>query len=236
MSSRSISRIAAVFSGISLLAGASGQNEAPKYQMGTFYLAFLVKGPKWTSEDTPEVRSLKEKHVARILELGKTGKVVLAGPIAGDSRLQGVGVLDVPTAEEAKHLFDDDPTVKAGFFSVEIHPWYAAKGIMKMPGGPLKLDTYYLGFLRKGSNWTPGDTPESQKVQEGHMANINRLAALGKLVIAGPVGEDDLRGIFVFKTATPEEAKALADTDPAIKAGQLIMDLHQWMVPAGSLP
>jgi uncharacterized protein YciI len=214
MSSRSISRIAAVFSGISLLAGASGQNEAPKYQMGTFYLAFLVKGPAWTSEDTPELRSLKEKHVAHILELGKTGKVVLAGPIGGDSRLQGVGVLDVPTAEEAKGLFDDDPTIKAGLFSVEIHPWYAAKGIMKMPGGPLKLDTYYLGFLRKGSNWTPGDTPESQKIQAGHMANIIRLNALGKLVIAGPVGEDDLRGIFVFKTSTPEEAKSLAIRTP----------------------
>ncbi|MFT3701073.1 MAG: YciI family protein [Agriterribacter sp.] len=62
-----------------------------------------------------------------------------------------------------------------------------------------------------------------------HLKNITRLADEGKLVVAGPFMDDQpLRGIFIFNVATVEEAKKLTETDPAIKAGTLIMELHPW--------
>jgi hypothetical protein len=71
---------------------------------------------------------------------------------------------------------------------------------MKMPDKALKLDTYYLGFLRKGPKWTGVETPELQELAKAHLANIGRLASLGKLVIAGPMGDNgDIRGIFRFQ-------------------------------------
>jgi uncharacterized protein YciI len=58
-----------------------------------------------------------------------------------------------------------------------------------------------------------------------------------KLVVAGPFGDDgNLRGIFVFKVASLDEAKALAETDPAVIAGRLAIDMHPWLVPEGILP
>jgi uncharacterized protein len=97
-----------------------------------------------------------------------------------------------------------------------------------------ELDQYQFAFLKKGSNWTPGSTPETQKIQEGHMANINRMAQLGKLLAAGPMGgSGDIRGIFVFKAASHEEAKALAAEDPAIKTGRLALEWLTWMAPKG---
>jgi hypothetical protein len=40
-----------------------------------------------------------------------------------------------------------------------------------------------------------------------------------KLVVAGPFGDNgELRGIFVFKVASLDEAKVLAETDPAVRA------------------
>jgi uncharacterized protein YciI len=92
-----------------------------------------------------------------------------------------------------------------------------------------EMTTYYLGLIYRGANWTPGSTPESEKIQAGHMANIGRLAKEGKLLLAGPFADDgDLRGIFVFKVASMQEAQALVATDPAVQAGRLRVELHPW--------
>jgi uncharacterized protein YciI len=96
------------------------------------------------------------------------------------------------------------------------------------PGG-WEMTTYYVGFLYRGAKWTPEETPETRKIQEGHMANIRRMGAEGKLVIAGPFTDNgDLRGLYVFRVASAEEAKALVESDPAVKAGRLRFELHPW--------
>ncbi len=96
------------------------------------------------------------------------------------------------------------------------------------PGG-FEMTTYYVGFLYRGAKWTPGETPESRQLQEAHMANIQKMAAAGKLVIAGPFMDNgDLRGLYVFRAASADEAKALVESDPAVKAGRLRFELHPW--------
>ena len=96
------------------------------------------------------------------------------------------------------------------------------------------MANYVLGILHKGPNWTAGTTPESEKIQEGHMANIRKMADAGKLAVAGPFSDDgDLRGMFIFHNATIEEARALIAADPAVKAGRLTVELHPWFAAAG---
>jgi uncharacterized protein YciI len=96
------------------------------------------------------------------------------------------------------------------------------------PGG-YEMTTYYVGFLYRGAKWTPEETAETRKLQAEHMANIQKMAAAGKLVIAGPFMDNgDLRGLYVFRVASAEEAKALVESDPAVKAGRLRFELHPW--------
>ena len=65
------------------------------------------------------------------------------------------------------------------------------------------------------------------------MDNIRRLAEDGQLVLAGPYLDDgELRGIYVFAVETLEEARALTETDPAVQAGRLAMELRPWYGPA----
>lgn len=101
------------------------------------------------------------------------------------------------------------------------------------PGG-FEMTTYYVGFLLKGALWTPDQTPEVEKLQAAHLANIQRLAQEGKLILAGPFTDGgDLRGMFVFQVGSIEEARALAESDPMVKAGRLKLDLHPWYAAKG---
>ena len=65
---------------------------------------------------------------------------------------------------------------------------------------------------------------------KGHMENIQRMAAAGKLMVAGPIKKNDktYRGIFILNVKTIEEANELLAKDPAIKEKLLEPELFQW--------
>ena len=97
----------------------------------------------------------------------------------------------------------------------------------------IEMTTYYVVFLRKGPSWTPERTPEVLAIGKGHMDNIKRLAAEGKLIIAGPFldPKSDLAGLFIFRVASADEARALTETDPAVKAGRFSYEVVPWLGP-----
>jgi uncharacterized protein YciI len=97
-----------------------------------------------------------------------------------------------------------------------------------------EMTTYYVALLYRGEGWTPEVTAQTEAIQKAHMANINRLAAEGKLLLAGPFSDDgDLRGMFVLKVGSIDEARASCDTDPAVQAGRLRCELHPWFSAKG---
>jgi len=105
---------------------------------------------------------------------------------------------------------------------------YDAALAKKLKADQYGMRTYVMAFLKAGPNRNRS-REDAQTLQQAHMANINRLAAEGKLVLAGPFADDGpLRGIYVFDVATVAEAEALTRSDPAIQAGSLVMELHPW--------
>lgn len=90
------------------------------------------------------------------------------------------------------------------------------------------MKQYVMAYLKRGPN-RDQDSATADALQKAHLENIMRMAEEGKLVVAGPfMDEGDVRGIYIFNVATVEEAKALTETDPAIQAGRLEMELHPW--------
>ena len=90
----------------------------------------------------------------------------------------------------------------------------------------------YFAYLKAGPNRSHGNE-EAQAIQKAHLENIVRMSQEGKLVVAGPfMDETEIRGIYIFATSTMEEAEELVNTDPAVKAGRLSMELHPWYGPA----
>ena len=212
------------------------QTPAPESKLIQFHMAILKRGPNWSPNPGKDAAAMQKQHVEYVQSLLSSGKVVIAGPIKDESNLVGVYILRSKSADEAKGWVDADPAVVAGHVTVEMHPWWS-EDVMKKTETPQKFMTAYLAFLVRGEKWTPEKTPQTEEIQKGHMANIHRLADMKKLVVAGPFGDDGtLRGIFVFRVGSLEEARTLTLTDPAVQAGRLALDLHPWLVPEGILP
>jgi uncharacterized protein YciI len=112
-------------------------------------------------------------------------------------------------------------------------PVYNAALAKKLGADEYGMKKYVIAFLKRGPNRLT-DSVAAMKLQMAHLRNIGRLAAEGKLIVAGPFLDDqDIRGIFIFNVETVEEAKKLTETDPAIQAGSLIMELHPFYCSAG---
>lgn len=225
--------------GIILFGSATFVAQPPEHKLVQFQMAILKVGPNWEKTKTEERNATVQKHVANVIGLLDSGKAIIAGPFDDGTNLAGIFIFRAASAEEAKTWIAADPAVKAGFMVAEIHPWWSEDIYKKAATSPLKMETVYFGFLKRGPNRKPGDgdTPEVQELQKAHIANINRLAETKKLVMAGPFGDDgDYRGIFVFRVSSIKEAQDLAATDPMIKIDRLRLDLHPWHVPVGVIP
>ena len=103
------------------------------------------------------------------------------------------------------------------------------------------MTIYYIYLLKKGPAWSPDETPEIEALQAAHIANLKRLREMGKLVLNGPLLDSfatsgEIRGIGVLKSRSLAEAQELISTDPMVKVGRLIFELHTWMVNKNILP
>lgn len=83
---------------------------------------------------------------------------------------------------------------------------------------------------------TTGPTQIEDKTKMGslmkeHLKNIGKLANEGKIVVAGPFLEknkENYRGMFIFNTASKEEAEQWVKTDPAVQAGVFSYEIFPW--------
>ncbi len=101
----------------------------------------------------------------------------------------------------------------------------------------MEFDTFAFVILMRGDN-PPAMTAEaSQKLQSEHLGHMKEMARQGKLVVAGPFGnapDKSWRGLCLYRTSV-EEAKQLAEKDPAVEAGLLKVEVFSWYTEKGAM-
>jgi uncharacterized protein YciI len=100
----------------------------------------------------------------------------------------------------------------------------------KLGGDDFGMKSYYLVILKTGPN-TSTDKEFIKESFKGHMENIHHLVKEGKLIVAGPLGKNELkyRGIFILNNVKSlDEVKELLQKDLAIKNGLFDYDILTW--------
>lgn len=111
-----------------------------------------------------------------------------------------------------------------------INPKYDEALTKKLGGDEYGMKSYWLVILKTGTV-TISNKDSVSRIFKGHLENIGRLAEERKIIVAGPLGKNDrqYRGIFILdQVKTAEEAKALLQTDPAVRSGLLEPEIYPW--------
>jgi uncharacterized protein YciI len=112
---------------------------------------------------------------------------------------------------------------------------FDAEYAKRLGADELGMRHYVLVILKTGPNKIEAGK-ERDAMFAGHFANMKRLAAEGKLVLAGPLdGVDGWRGLFIFLAKEIDEAKSWTETDPVIIKGAMIAEYHKWYGSAALL-
>ncbi|WMI66797.1 YciI family protein [Aestuariibaculum sp. YM273] len=95
------------------------------------------------------------------------------------------------------------------------------------------MQQYFMAFLKSGPIRSQNEE-EAEMLQEAHLAHLKKMYELGYADISGPFGDDgDIRGITIYNVPTQKMADSLANSDPMVKAGRLIIEIHPWWAAKG---
>ena len=95
------------------------------------------------------------------------------------------------------------------------------------------MQKYFIAFLKKGPNRSQPQE-EANKLQDAHMAHLGKMYELGYADISGPFDdESDISGITIYNVPTLKIADSLANSDPMVQAGRLVIEMHPWWAAKG---
>jgi len=105
---------------------------------------------------------------------------------------------------------------------------YNAERAKKLGADELGNRNYIIAFVKEGPVKLT-NSKEMVLIKNAHLQNMQKLILEGKLLVSGPFTDNkSMKGFYIFDVPSIEEARTLTFSDPAIKAGALILELHPW--------
>jgi uncharacterized protein len=101
----------------------------------------------------------------------------------------------------------------------------------------MELESYSFVLLRRGPRAAEYDDAELDRLQAAHLSFLDEMRDAGHLVLAGPFShqpDESLRGLCVYVTDL-ETTRALAATDPSVRAGRMEAEVMTWWTLAGAV-
>jgi uncharacterized protein len=87
----------------------------------------------------------------------------------------------------------------------------------------------YIYVIRPRSGFIDSMTVEEAETMDRHFAYLQGLQSQRRLVLAGPC-LDGAFGLVILRASSGEEAGALMESDPAVRAGIMQTELHRFRI------
>lgn len=107
---------------------AQENEKMPEFNLKQYYFVMLTKGDNSGRIDSVKAGRIIAGHLQNIKRMQSEGKLVIVGPFGDNGNRRGIFIFDVPKQEDVEKLLQNDPAIKAGMFTYEIHPWWSEKG------------------------------------------------------------------------------------------------------------
>ena len=89
---------------------------------------------------------------------------------------------------------------------------------------------YHVVLYSPGVSWDERISFHDQVGAQEHLAYLSLLKRRGVLAMGGPY-LDDSGGLVVLQGLSPDQARLLAYSDPAVRHGLLQAEIRPWLVP-----
>lgn len=91
-----------------------------------YFFKLIPPRSTFAADMTAEERGLMEEHARFMREHFDAGTILSFGPVMAASGAFGVAVFEVEDELEARRICENDPTVRAGVNTFELHPMHLA--------------------------------------------------------------------------------------------------------------
>jgi uncharacterized protein YciI len=102
----------------------------------------------------------------------------------------------------------------------------------------VELEAFELVMLRRPASAPDYPDEELERIQREHLAFHEELREAGHVVTNGPVNrqpDPSLRGLTFYRTGSLERSRELAENDPAVRAGRLVVEIMTWYCRPGTM-
>jgi len=128
----------------------------------------------------------------------------------------------------------------AALIALSALPSLAWSGEEVKPATPappkFEMESVQLVLLMRAPTWKKLPAEEAEALQRQHIAHLTAMGEAGKIVVAGPFSDQAdpaYRGVCIYRVGSVAEARALAEQDPIVKAGQLRVEAMTWWYGKG---
>ncbi|HXM58909.1 MAG TPA: YciI family protein [Candidatus Dormibacteraeota bacterium] len=209
-----------------------------------FTIALLTLRDDAPVLDEAAAAALQDAHMAYNAALHEAGHLLAAGPLPHE-RYRGLSIWSADP-DRVRELREGDPAVEAGRLSAAVVRWMVPGGtidfsptrlprsVAEVTSGEVALDRHTIVLLTLRPDAPVMDEAERTALQDAHLAHNAAQREAGRMLAAGPIHDDVLRGLSIWGVP-PDEVEAPSQADPSVRAGRLAPLVLPWMVPAGAM-